>query len=164
MSKFPYRTLYARLATGLFVLLVAVGLLYAFIGSAALRHYQETLSQALNRDLARDLVSDRDLVNEGRLNEAALKETFDLYMTINPGIEIYLLDRAGTILSYSADPDKIVRNRVSLPPIRRFLDDAASYPVLGDDPRSHDRQKVFSVTPVPSTERPEGYLYVVLRM
>lgn len=36
-------------------------------------------------------------------------------------------------------------------------------PLLGDDPRSHDRQKAFSVTQVPSTEHPEGYLYVVLR-
>lgn len=156
-------TLYARLATGLFVLLVAVGLLYAFIGSVAIRHYQETLSQTLNRDLARDLVFDRNLVDEGRLNQTALKETFELYMTINPGIEIYLLDREGTILSYSADPGKVVRKRVSLPPIHRFLDDEAAYPVPGDDPRSHDRQKVFSATPVPSAEQPEGYLYVVLR-
>jgi signal transduction histidine kinase len=35
--------------------------------------------------------------------------------------------------------------------------------VLGDDPRSHDRRKIFSVTPVPSASDPEGYLYVVLR-
>ncbi len=156
-------TLYARLATGLFVLLVAVGLLYTFISVVTIRHYQETLSQTLNRNLARELVFDRNLVDEGRLNEAALKETFDLYMTINPGIEIYLLDRDGTILSYSADPGKVVRKRVSLAPVQRFLDDETAYPVPGDDPRSHDRRKVFSATPVPSAEQPEGYLYVVLR-
>ena len=163
MTGILRRTLYARLALGLFVLLVTVGLLYTFISAVAIRHYQETLSQTLNRDLARDLVFDRNLVDEGRLNQAALKETFELYMTINPGIEIYLLDRDGTILSYSADPGKVVRKRVSLAPVQRFLDDAAAYPVLGDDPRSHDRQKVFSAAPLPSAERPEGYLYVVLR-
>ncbi len=84
-------------------------------------------------------------------------------MTINPSIEIYLLDRAGRILSYSADPDKIKRNHVSMTPILTLLGDMAAYPVLGDDPRSHDRQKVFSVTPIPAAEQPEGYLYVVLR-
>jgi signal transduction histidine kinase len=84
-------------------------------------------------------------------------------MSINPSIEIYLLDTKGRILSYSADPDKIKRNRVSLEPIHRLLGDMAEYPILGDDPRSHDRRKVFSVTPVPSEDRREGYLYVVLR-
>ncbi|MFP3443273.1 two-component sensor histidine kinase, partial [Pantoea sp. SIMBA_133] len=47
--------------------------------------------------------------------------------------------------------------------IRRLMDDMSRYPILGDDPRSHDRQKVFSVTPVPTADNPEGYLYVVLR-
>ena len=117
----------------------------------------------MHRDLAKDLVADRNLVSEGELDRGALKELFALYMTINPSIEIYLLDLDGTILSYSADPAKIKRKQVSLEPIRRLMNDMDSYPVLGDDPRSHDRQKVFSVTPVPSVENPEGYLYVVLR-
>ncbi|WP_152208233.1 sensor histidine kinase [Marinobacter changyiensis] len=157
------RTLYTRLALGLFVLLVAVGLLYSVISLYSLREYNASLNQELNRDLARNLVQDRNLINEGRLDEAALKELFSLYMAINPSIEIYLLDREGRILSYSADPEKIKRNQVSLAPIQRLLSDMTAYPVLGDDPRSHDRQKVFSVTPIPSADEPEGYLYVVLR-
>ena len=157
------RTLYTRLALGLFVLLVAVGLLYSVISLYSLREYNASLNQELNRDLARNLVQDRNLINEGRLDEAALKELFSLYMAINPSIEIYLLDREGRILSYSADPEKIKRNQVSLAPIQRLLSDMTAYPVLGDDPRSHDRQKVFSVTPIPSADEPEGYLSVVLR-
>lgn len=157
------KTLYTRLALGLFILLVTVGLVYSFISLYSLREYNASLNQELNRDLAKKLVQDRNLVYEGRLDEKALKELFSLYMTINPSIEIYLLDTEGTILSYSADPDKIKRNRVSMGPIKTLLADMKAYPVLGDDPRSHDRQKVFSVTPVPSAEQPEGYLYVVLR-
>ena len=158
-----FRTLYARLALVLLLLFLAVGLLYALISTSATRQYLVRLDQQLNRDLARNLVSDRNLVAEGRIDEAALKETFRQYMVINPSIEIYLLDRGGRILSYSADPGKVKRRFVSLAPIRAFLEESGDYPLLGDDPRSHDRQKAFSVTPVPSAEDPEGYLYVVLR-
>ncbi|PAV24711.1 two-component sensor histidine kinase [Tamilnaduibacter salinus] len=158
-----FRSLYTKLAVGLFILLVSVGLVYVFISIVSLQQYNASINQELHRGLAKDLVSDRNLVKEGRLDEQALKALFELYMTINPSIEIYLLDTEGRILSYSADPDKIKRNRVSLAPIRQFLNDPTQYPVLGDDPRSHEREKAFSVTPVPSAENPEGYLYVVLR-
>ncbi|QEW06666.1 sensor histidine kinase [Nitrincola iocasae] len=157
------KTLYTRLALGLFLLLLAVGLLYTFISLYSLREYSASVNQELHRDLAKNLVSDRNLVSEGQLDRSALEELFALYMTINPSIEIYLLDRDGSILSYSADPAKIKRKQVSLEPLRQLMEDKSRYPVLGDDPRSHDRQKIFSVTPVPSVENPDGYLYVVLR-
>ncbi len=157
------KTLYTRLALGLFLLLLAVGLLYTVISIYSLHEYSASVNQELHRDLAKNLVSDRNLISEGRLDHSALEELFALYMTINPSIEIYLLDLDGAIISYSADPTKIKRKQVSLEPIRRLLDDMNRYPVLGDDPRSHERQKVFSVTQVPSVEDPDGYLYVVLR-
>lgn len=157
------KTLYTRLAVGLFLLLLAVGLLYTFISLYSLREYNASVNQELHRDLAKNLVADRNLVSEGQLDRSALEELFGLYMTINPSIEIYLLDLDGTILSYSADPAKIKRKQVSLEPIQRLMDDMSRYPVLGDDPRSHNRQKIFSVTSVPSADNPEGYLYVVLR-
>jgi two-component system, OmpR family, sensor kinase len=157
------RTLYAKLALGLLVLLVAVGAVYTTINLVVTDRYLRQLNQEINRDLARNLVADRNLVAEGRLNEDALKDTFSLYMSINPSIEIYLLDNAGRILSYSADPEKIKRKSVSLEPIKAFLRMEDPYPLLGDDPRSHDRQKAFSVTEIPGKTATEGYLYVVLR-
>jgi len=156
-------TLYAKLAAVLVLLFAAMGLVYVLVSTSATEHYLQTVSQRFNRDLARNLVADRNLVHQGRIDEQALKETFHEYMVINPSIEIYLLDRQGAILSYSADPAKVKRKRVSLGPIRAYLSGEAELPLLGDDPRSHDRRKTFSVTPVPSAEKPEGYLYVVLR-
>ncbi|MCB1751275.1 MAG: HAMP domain-containing histidine kinase [Gammaproteobacteria bacterium] len=151
------------MAVVLVLLFASVGLLYALISTSATVHYMDELNQKLNRDLARNLVADRNLVAEGRIDQLALKETFAQYMVINPSIEIYLLDLSGKILAYSADPGKVKRNRVSLEPINEFIRQGGKMPLLGDDPRSHDRQKAFSVTQVPSTEHPEGYLYVVLR-
>ena len=156
------RTLYAKLSVALVAIVLAIAALYAVLTLFATRHHLQVTEQRLNRDLARDLVADRNLVEEGRINETALKEMFHDYMTINPSIEIYLIDLTGKILSFSADPGAVKRKRVSLEPVHAFLSGDDAYPLLGDDPRSHDRRKAFSVTPVPSDEDPEGYLYVVL--
>ncbi|WP_144778510.1 sensor histidine kinase [Marinobacter maritimus] len=158
-----FQTLYARLAIGLFLLLVIVGGLFTALSLYSVREYSAAVSQELNRDLARHLVSDRNLVTDGKINHSELERLFDLYMSINPSIEIYLLDQTGRILSYSADPAKIKRKHVSLEPVHELLENPDAYPLQGDDPRSHDRGKVFSVTPIPSAENTAGYLYVVLR-
>ncbi len=156
-------TLYTKLSLGLTVLLVAIGILYGLISALSTQGHIQQINEQLHRNLARDLVADRNLVAAGRIDEAALSATFHQYMVINPSIEIYLLDLQGNILSYSADPGTVKRRRVSTEPIKAFLDMSEPYPVLGDDPRSHGAQKAFSVTPVPNEDAPEGYLYVVLR-
>ncbi|MGO1462282.1 MAG: ATP-binding protein [Marinobacter sp.] len=163
MARPVFQTLYARLALGLFLLLVIVGGLFTALSLYSVREYSAAVNQTLNRDLASHLVSDRNLVTDGKINHSELERLFDLYMNINPSIEIYLLDQNGRILSYSANPAKIKRKHVSLAPIRRLLNNPGAYPIQGDDPRSHDRRKVFSVTQVPNAQHPKGYLYVVLR-
>ena len=97
MARLPAKTLYARLALGLFLLLVTVGISYSFLSSYTLRHYHASLNQEFNRDLARNLVADRNLVDEGRLDEDALRELFSLYMTINPSIAKMLTSRTSTV-------------------------------------------------------------------
>ncbi len=157
-----FRTLYARLSFALIGLFLATGLLYILISSAVTERYLQEITQHFNRDLAQRIVADRRLVIDGEMNDKALKATFSAYMDINPSIEIYLLDKNGKILAFSADPGRVKRERVDLAPIRAFLD-GEGFPLLGDDPRSHDRRKAFSVTPVPAGDMPAGYLYVVLR-
>ncbi len=157
-----FKSLYTRLAIGLILLLFVIGVLYTALNIVVTQRYVAQLNQDLHRTLAQNLVADKNLVAQGKINEAALKETFQQYMVVNPSIEIYLLDLEGKLLSYSADPNVVMRSRVSLEPIKAFLNGVEKYP-LGDDPRSHDKQKAFSVTQVPSGAAPEGYLYVVLR-
>ena len=155
------RTLYAKLSLSLALLLIGVGILYTTISLSTMQHYLQETGQTLNLDLAKNLVAERKLVEAGKLDKEAIKATFMEYMVINPSIELYLLDVDGNILSYSAEPGKVKRRRVSLTPIKAFLG-GERLPLLGDDPRSYDRQKIFSVTPIPSAAEPEGYLYVVL--
>ncbi len=157
------RSLYGRLALGLVAILLTVGAVYTVSVLYLTQRWQQTATQHLNRDLAKNLVADKRIVKNGRIDVDAMKKTFMEYMTINPSIEIYYLDLDGKILSYSADPGKVKRERVSLAPIEAFLSGEAMLPLLGDDPRAHDRQKTFSVTPLPDADDPEGYLYVVLQ-
>ncbi len=156
------KSLYTRLALGLVLLLFVIGILYAALNTLATKKFIDELDQDLHRSLAKNLVADKNLVEQGKLNEDALKKTFEQYMVVNPSIEIYLLDLEGKLLSFSADPNTVMRSHVNLDPIKAYLNGDEKYP-LGDDPRSHEKQKAFSVTGVPSNEAPEGYLYVVLR-
>jgi len=156
-------TLYARLALTLTLALGLVGLIYGVFMFTTVQENTQYAEQLLNKDLAKTLVNERNLVHENALDKQALKDMFMAYMTVNPSIEIYLLDLDGKVLSYSADPGQVKRDHVSLQPIDAFLHQSATFPLLGDDPRSLDRQKVFSVTPIPMTDKPSGYLYVILR-
>lgn len=156
-------TLYARLALTLTLALGLVGLIYGVFMFSMVQKNTQYAAQLLNKDLAKTLVNERNLVHENTLDKQALKDMFMAYMTVNPSIEIYLLDLDGKVLSYSADPGQVKRKHVSLQPIHAFLHKNASFPLLGDDPRALDRQKVFSVTPIPMTDNPSGYLYVILR-
>jgi two-component system OmpR family sensor kinase len=157
------KTLYSKLALILTGLLLAIGLIYVLASQSITQRYLQEANQNFNRDLARNLINERNLVTQGKIDPQALKKTFDLYMTINPSIELYLLDKEGVILAYSADPGKVKRHRVSLEPIRAFLQERPSLPILGDDPRGYDQYKSFSVTAIPSDDAPEHYLYIVLR-
>lgn len=156
-------SLYARLALTLILALGLVGLIYAIFMVTTVQKNTQYAEQTLNHGLAKVLVAERNLVQENALNKQALKDMFMAYMNVNPSIEIYLLDLDGKILSYSADPGQVHRSHVSLKPIQAFLKGDAMFPLLGDDPRAEDREKVFSVTPIPMTENPSGYLYVILR-
>ena len=153
-------SLYFRLASILVLIILTMGLVYGFITYSVTYDYLQESTQQFNRELAKKLVGERAIVVNGQINRQALKQTFHDYMTVNPNIEIYLLDLKGKILSYSADPGKVKRDSVSLAPIQSFFQGKL---VPGDDPRSFTMKKAFSVTYVPSEEKAEGYLYIVLR-
>ncbi len=155
-----YASLYVRMASILVLIILTMGFVYGFITYSVTYDYLQETTQQFNRELAKKLVGEREIVVDGRINRNALKQTFHDYMTVNPNIEIYLLDLTGKILSYSADPGKVKRDSVSLEPIESFFQGKL---VPGDDPRSFTMKKAFSVTYVPTENEPEGYLYVVLR-
>ena len=157
-----FRSLYSKLAailTGLFGL---VGLLFLAVTLFSTEMYQMEVNQGLNKFLARQIVSQKHLIQENRVNRAALEEIFHMLMVINPGIEIYLLNPEGDILAFSAPRGKVKRSRVDLKPIEKWLGDDSKTPLLGDNPRDPGGKKIFSAARIVDRGKLEGYLYVIL--
>jgi hypothetical protein len=154
-----FRTLYGKLSAVLLLLFIGIGILFILLTLFTNRVHLQEVTQKLNRSLARHIASDTSLIQDGRVKEDAIREIFHMLMAVHPGIEVYLLDKDGGILAYSAPPGKVKRERVSLRPLETFLDGSKTFPILGDDPRSPERRKVFSVSPVPPEGPVQGYLY-----
>jgi signal transduction histidine kinase len=158
----PLHALSTKLALALAAVFTALGVFFVFLMSEVSEHYQQEVAQKLNRDLAQHILAERLLLEEGNIDHAGLEHIFHMLMVINPRVELYLLDPEGRILAYSAPPGKVMRQRIDLAPLQRFLAEPGSGPILGDDPRAADQRKVFSAAPVEHDGRLQGYLYVIL--
>lgn len=156
------KTLYGRLALVLLAILVLVGGLFFFAGLVSVRSFLDEVHQKLNRELAAHLVADSLPMEDGEIRAEELEHIFHVLMVINPSIEVYLLNPQGEILSYSAPKGIVVRDRVDLGPVGRFLEADSRLPIRGDDPRDPQGSKVFSAATIGTPGNPEGYLYVVL--
>ena len=157
-----FSTLYWRISATFLVLLTLVGLAYVYITAHLSGLYFQHVNQRLNRNAAIDIVSHSTLFKDGSMNDSAMAELFHNIMAINPGLEVYLLDTSGKILSFYAPIKKIVLNRISLIPVRSFIEKGGSEFVKGDDPRHLGVQKVFSAAPIVNKGSLAGYIYVVL--
>ena len=144
------------------MILVAVAIALLFVIRYGSEMFQHEVAQRLNSDLAAHIASEDSLINKNVINQNALKNIFHMLMVINPNIELYLLDMQGNILAYSAPENHVKREKVDLGPIKKFLNKNTNYPLYGDDPRSLDKTKVFSATPIMVDNTQQGYLYVIL--
>ena len=157
-----FRSLYSKLAAVLTGLFCLVGLAIIIVTLFSTEMYQQEVNQRLNRRLAEQIVAEKLLMQENRVNQEALADIFHMLMVINPSIEVYLLDVQGNILEFSAAPGKVKRSRVDLEPIRSMLEKDVTIPLRGDDPRDPGGKKVFTVAPISEQGRLQGYLYVIL--
>jgi len=156
------KSLYTKLAIVLLVLFCLLGVTILIVTQFASDMYQQEVVQKLNRDLAEQIVAQKILIENNRINEKGLKDVFNMLMVVNPSIEIYLLDPAGKILAFSAPPGKVKLDRVDLAPIAKWFEGNIVYPLTGDDPRNPARKKVFSVARIPKQGELQGYLYIIL--
>jgi signal transduction histidine kinase len=156
------RTLHGKVSIILLVLFLATAAFNVMWTLFSVRLQLVEADQRLNHGLADYLVKHE--FSEGELSSAGekLEHSFEMLMDINPNIELYLLDRDGSVLAYSAPPGRVVRERVSVEPIRTYLSEDARLPILGEDPRSPWKKKPFSAAAVSMGGLTEGYLYIIL--
>jgi len=156
------RTLYAKLLA----VLVGLSVIMAIIFLVVIRHSDVARNQEINqnlyRNLAARLIDEQILPERDSADPSAVQKIFDRIRTVNPRIDVYLLDKNGRVVAASVE-NGLKRRAIDLEPVRRFFDENAKLPILGDDPSDETRRRVFSVAPVPLADEATGYLYLVLR-
>ena len=125
------KTLYSKLAIVLFGLFFITGIFFIILTVFSTELYQSEINQKLNLKLAENIVAEKLLIKDNRINEVALKEIFHMLMVINPSIELYLLDSKGRILSYSAPPETVKITHVDLTPVQNWFSDTRVLPIDG---------------------------------
>lgn len=156
------RSLHGRLVAVLLGLLLVLGATSLVLILEGSRLFSEEVRFRLDQQVARHVAETVEPFVDGELAEDRLKDLFMHAMVINPTLEIYLLDLEGEVLAYDAPDEKIVRHRVDLGPVQRFLAGHGGRAVRGDDPRSATGEKPISVHPVEADGRSMGYLYIIL--
>lgn len=162
MSKNKFNNLFWRISAVFFVLLAFIGLSYIFITVHYSNRYFQEVNQHLNKNIAADIAAHSTPFTAGKVNEHAMEEMFNHVMSINPSLEVYLLDNNGNILSFYAPEKKIVNHKINLEPIQTFISTQGNEYITGNDPRNPKIEKVFSAAPVISNNVQTGFIYVVL--
>ncbi|MEL4868586.1 HAMP domain-containing sensor histidine kinase [Pantoea agglomerans] len=127
------------------------------------KQYGDAMVQRLSAGLAQQIVNSEPLLDsQGKANTENLKSLFDRLMTLNPSVELYVVSPQGHIVADAAPVGHMKRQTIDLTPLNNYLSGAA-FPVYGDDPRSLDQRKVFSVAPILLNGTLHSYLYIILQ-
>ena len=162
MIKNRYNNLFWRISAIFFMVLVFVGLSFVYITIHYSGLYFEEVSQRLNRNTAADIAAHSEPFTNGQVNEQSMEQMFNHVMSINPSLEIYLLDNDGNILSFYAPQKKVILKKIDLAPVEKFIATGGNEYVTGNDPHHPGRSKIFSVAPVMNNGNHVGYIYAVL--
>ena len=140
-------SLFARLSLIFFLILLSLGLVTLWLSQRSSQSYFLEFTQKLNRPIAMYIAENTQLFKDGVPDPEALERLAPHVMMINPGLEVYLLDPDGQILSNVMGSDN-KRSHVAIEPVRSLVNDTESLPIQGDDPKYNDRRSVFSAYPL----------------
>lgn len=158
---------FRRIAIAFASLLFGFSAMVAWLGHRAGVGQEQETAQRLSYGLARHIVEHWPEISGtggGPTQRATLEALLHMLMTVNPGIEVYVLDSAGRVQAYLGNPAAVREPQVDLEAVRAFLAGNA-LPLAGSDPRNPGVRKIFSAAMFPidaGTAVPPGYLYVVL--
>jgi signal transduction histidine kinase len=156
-------TLPGRLVLLLATLLLGWGVLVGLLAWRVAAEQEHEALQRLSHGLAQHITEHWPELGGGNADdEQARKELLRMLMTVNPGIQVYVLDPLGRVQNYIGEPGMVRQQQVDLGSLRAFLDGAA-LPLYGTDPMGSGRARLFSAAMFPrSVAGSAGYLYVVL--
>ena len=153
---------YTKLSLIFLVLIVALGAAVALVTVRSFDRFADETEQKLNTPLATSLSERLEPLLEDGIPDEAVEAELSRIRTVNPRIDVYLLDSAGVVLAQYLMPDRqpIEDAAVDMDPLHSFLSGVVP-PILGTDPAAPGRPKPFSAAPVTIMGKP-GYVYVIL--
>ncbi len=153
----------ARLVMLFATLLLGWGLFVAALAWRVAAENEHEALQRLSHGLAQHIVSHWPELGGGTPDDPAPRqELLRMLMTVNPGIQVYLLDPAGRVQNYIGEPGMVRQPQVDTQALRAFLGGAA-LPLYGTDPMGGAAQRLFSAAMfAPGAGGKAGYLYIVL--
>jgi len=155
--------LYWKISGTLLLLLVLLGVGYIAITAYCSQQYLQEANQKLYGDVAKYTVREvQPFKEDGTIDTSAINTLMHSMMTINPSVEVYLLDELGNILTYVVMSKDVKMEKVDLGPIKTFLAAKEKPFIKGDDPRNPGEQKVFSAASYEKDGTTKGYVYVIL--
>lgn len=151
-----------QLSLSFLLVLLIVAFAYIIITAIATNKFYQETTQRLNAHVAEYLIKETPPFKDGEINEAALGTIMHSMMAVNPGIEVYLVDPSGKILSYVVLDKKVKLSRIDIEPVKQFLSAKGDDYILGDDPRHPGGKTIFSASKVIENNQFLGYVYIVL--
>ena len=161
------RSFTARLCLALALLLLAYGVFVVLLWRQVAAEQAEESLQRLSHGLARHIVDHWPEIaspNRDEADRTARGALLSMLMTVNPGVQVYVLDADGLVQHYIGEPGMVRQPQVDLAAIRAFLAGGA-LPLHGTDPMGSKVPRIFSAAMFPvraGDVRPPGYLYVIL--
>ncbi|MEH6457306.1 MAG: HAMP domain-containing sensor histidine kinase [Cocleimonas sp.] len=169
-----FQSLYSRLALVLLGVFLTMGILLFWFFQQASIVTQNEAAQRLHKDIAFNVVKNLGDTDGDQLDPERIQEAFQHMMIIGPTLELYIINKEGKVITYKAAENKIKRRKVDLQPIISFINGNDEYPIFGDDPRSKNKEKIFSAAKVYSKDNQIvnqasddegifiGYLYAII--
>jgi len=158
-----FRSFYARLSAIFLLLILGLGAVSVVIAFNAAGHLFDAVEQLLNRDYAESIATEIQPIVEKGLYTGDIADAIHYMMVLNPMVEIYLINGAGSIEAYFTHPEeKLVRRKIDISPLQEFVESSGRKLILGEDPRTLSDNKPFSAARL-SMGNDEGFVYVILR-
>jgi signal transduction histidine kinase len=156
-------TLPARLVLLLAALLLGWGLFVGMLAWRVAAENEHEVLQRLSAGLAGHIVKHWPELGGGTPDDpASRQELLRMLMTVNPGIQVYILDTSGRVQSYIGEPGMVRQPQVDTTALRAFLAGAPK-PLYATDPMGGGTPRLFSVAVFePGAGGSAGYLYIVL--
>ena len=121
MNNFLKKSIFLRLSSALFVLMLIVAISYVLITSYAARNYYLETTQKIHAQVAEHLIHEVSPFKDGQVNEEALGTIMHSMMAVNPSIEVYLLDKEGAIVSFVVLDKKVRLKTIDLVPVKEAI-------------------------------------------